>query len=196
VRVVIPQQLTCFMSWFSASCPSSSHRFPLFVSEKICERPTKTIIEKGRALKQANSRKDGLIGIETKLERIMADLQMSMITDIRRAQGQVSRPNVSERTVSSSVAGESDAAGQVMLQLGRVRFNLLREDILGEVLGEGTFGVVTPGEYMGKEVAIKKARGPVLDPAVLSSFRCVCDSTSMAHRVMVKTLTMHWEIDM
>jgi len=60
-----------------------------------------------------------------------------------------------------------------MFRLGRVRFDLLEEDD-DDILGVGTFGIVQSGTYMGEEVAIKKAQGPVVgDPAVLREFRWV-----------------------
>lgn len=91
------------------------------------------------------------------------------------AQGQGTVGEVIEAKVSSSVAAApasgSDAGGQLMYRLGRVRFDLLEED--DDILGEGTFGTVQSGMYMGKEVAIKKARSLIGDPAVLRAFRWV-----------------------
>lgn len=78
--------------------------------------------------------------------------------------------NVSRAGAAAPASG-SDLPGQLMLRLGRVRFDMLQEG--EDVLGEGAFGIVKTGEYMGEQVAIKKARGMIGDTAVLRDFRCV-----------------------
>ncbi|CAM9787069.1 unnamed protein product, partial [Hapterophycus canaliculatus] len=40
-----------------------------------------------------------------------------------------------------------------------------------EHLGHGTFGIVVAGKYLGREVAIKKARGPISTSKTLEAFR-------------------------
>lgn len=137
--------------------------------------------------------------MESELERITRDLQIPMLADIRRgiqqvqarengdridesalqqavraaireeldargAQGRGTVRELIEGRISSSHADGSDA-----VQQGRVSFDMLVEE--EEILGEGTFGVVYSGEYMGKAVAIKKARGIIGDAAVLRAFR-------------------------
>lgn len=66
-------------------------------------------------------------------------------------------------------AGRRMTAGELIVHLRRVRFEDLKE---GDVLGVGTFGIVKSGVYMGKEVAVKKARAPVEDASQrLDAFR-------------------------
>ena len=93
----------------------------------------------------------------------------------RSAQGQGTVRDVIEAKVSTSDAAApasgSETPDQLIVRLGRVRFDKLEED--DEILGEGAFGVVYSGTYMGKEVAVKKARGLVGDPAVQREFRWV-----------------------
>jgi len=105
------------------------------------------------------------------------DLQQAVQEAIREeldalsAQGQGSVREIVGAMVSSS--GEDEpfgATAEMIVRLGRVRFDELEEG--DEILGEGAFGVVRSGEYMGREVAIKKARGLIGDPAVLRDFRC------------------------
>jgi len=131
--------------------------------EQRCQTPT-GLLGKAKAMKQARSNKAGLLEIEHSLERITGDIQISMLTDIKIEIGQRPRPEG-----DTPKRKGSNPAGQTMLRLGRVRFNMLREGSV--TLGEGTFGIVKSGQYMGGEVAIKKARGPVGDPDVLDSFR-------------------------
>jgi len=93
--------------------------------------------------------------------------------DARRA-GQGSVREVIEANLSSAGEGESAgppgaSRGGVILRLGRVRFDRFEEG--DEILGEGAFGIVQSGNYMGREVAIKKARGLVGDPTILRDFR-------------------------
>ena len=128
---------------------------------KRCQ-PPKTLVSKARAVARARGNKEGLVEVEARLQRITGDLQISMLTDIKK--GQRSRP---ERDTPRPK--ESKVAGRLMLRLGRVRFDKLHEGDI--ILGEGTFGVVMSGQYMGDEVAIKKARGLVRDPTVLDSLR-------------------------
>lgn len=52
---------------------------------KRCKKP-KTCCENRLALKRVKTFKEGLLQVEASLQRIMLDLQMSMLTDIRRAQ--------------------------------------------------------------------------------------------------------------
>lgn len=81
---------------------------------------------------------------------------------------------VGEDSSEEGLRRDRDAAEQsgsrLIARLGRVRFESLE---LGEVLGEGSFGVVFHGIYMGKEVAVKKARTPVVARQTLEAFRCV-----------------------
>lgn len=96
--------------------------------------------------------------------------------DARIAPGRRSVRAIVEAQVASSGAGrhpasKSDVAGQLMFRLGRVCFDRLKQG--EDILGEGTFGVVYAGRYRGQEVAIKKARGVIGDPAVLREFRWV-----------------------
>lgn len=60
-------------------------------------------------------------------------------------------------------------AGSVIAHVRRVRFDLLKQ---GVALGHGTFGVVYAGKYNGKDVAIKKARGPIYARQTILDFRC------------------------
>lgn len=170
-----------------------------------------------RAFAMANVNKDGLVRLDEEIKRITNDLQIPMLTDIRRAQtdirtaiqevqarevgdgfdakamqstiqlaidreldrrsaqGRRSVRDIIEAKVASAAAAEpargSGVADQLMFRLGRVRFDILEEG--EEVLGEGGFGIVTSGEYNGEEVAIKKTKAAVGDPAVLDEFRCV-----------------------
>lgn len=91
----------------------------------------------------------------------------------RSARGRGSVREVIRAKVASpdakAPASGSDVAGPVVLRLGRVRFDKLKEG--EDILGEGAFGTVQTGEYMGEEVAIKKARGIVGDQALLRDFR-------------------------
>ena len=129
--------------------------------EKRCQTP-KTLASKARAVTRARGNKEGLNEVETRLQRITGDLLISMVTDIKK--GLRSRPDR-----DTPKPEEPKVAGRLMLRLGRVRFDKLHEGNI--ILGEGTFGVVKSGQYMGDEVAIKKARGLVRDPAVLDSLR-------------------------
>ncbi len=187
----------------------TSFFFFLIRAEQRCQRP-RTIVGMVRAFAGANVNKKELIIVEGQLQRIMDDLQIPMLTDIRRLvkqihdreKGGVVDENALQEAVQKAIGIELDArsargrgsvreiieakvsgrdaaappsgwglAGQVMARLGRVRFEMLEEG--EDVLGEGTFGTVRAGEYMGKEVAIKKARGIVGDEAVRSEFRWV-----------------------
>lgn len=64
--------------------------------------------------------------------------------------------------------GPRSRAGGLVVRLGRVRFDELEE---GEMLGEGTFGVVLSGTYRGRDVAIKKARGALGSSSIIEDFR-------------------------
>jgi len=112
----------------------------------------------------------------------------------RSAQGQGTLRDVIQEKVSSSTAAApasgSGSGGQLMFRLGRIRFDLLDED--DEILGEGTFGVVQSGTYMGEEVAIKKARGLIGDPAVLREFRWAFRFRSFGVYVRVFHGTAAW----
>lgn len=92
--------------------------------------------------------------------------------DARGAQGRRSVRDVIAANIPSDgaagPAGASGAGGRVMFRLGRVRSDMLEEG--EEILGEGAFGVKA-GEYMGQEVAIKKAKIVIGDPSVLREFR-------------------------
>eukprot|EP00904_Undaria_pinnatifida_P010394 jgi/Undpi1/6485/HiC_scaffold_20.g08964.m1 len=59
--------------------------------------------------------------------------------------------------------------GSMMMMLGRVRFEELKED--EDIIGEGTFGTVVSGTYGEKEVAIKKARDFRGSKEVIDAFR-------------------------
>lgn len=75
-----------------------------------------------------------------------------------------------ERSKRSSTRSSRNSAGNLIALVRRVRYEHLTE---GKVLGQGTFGVVRAGTYMGREVAVKKARGPVDAAQTLEDFRCV-----------------------
>lgn len=45
---------------------------------------------------------------------------------------------------------------------------------LGDVVEEGSFGVVYDGMHMDKELAVKRARGSVLSKQILESLSYVC----------------------
>ena len=83
---------------------------------------------------------------------------------------EVIEANVSSPDAAAPASG-CDVAGRVQARLGRVRFDMLVES--EEILGEGAFGIVLAGEYMGQEVAIKKAQSIVGDQEVLNEFRLV-----------------------
>eukprot|EP00903_Cladosiphon_okamuranus_P014621 g13558.t2 len=192
---------------------------------KRCQRP-RGVIAKALALARVNANKAELVNVEADLERIMRDLNIPMLTDIRSvlqeiharempdsfdegalhqavqaaihqelnahsAHRQGSVRDVIQAKLSSSDAAAptsgSDTGGQLMFRLGRVRFDKLEED--DEILGEGTFGVVHGGTYMGEEVAVKKARGTVGDPAVLREFRREAETHfAMRHDNIVRLL--------
>jgi len=114
----------------------------------------------------------------------------------RSAHGQGTLRDVIEAKVSTGSDAAAPAngpgtAGRVMFRLGRVRFDMLEEE--DEVLGEGTFGVVHSGTYMGEEVAIKKARGPVGEQSVLREFRWVLSSQSFGMEHILSEHGRQWE---
>lgn len=55
------------------------------MSEKRCESPG-TFATNPQAPSQSNSNKEGLLEVEARLQRIMSDLQMSMLTDTNMAE--------------------------------------------------------------------------------------------------------------
>jgi len=89
----------------------------------------------------------------------------------RRSMREIIEAHVPSPGAAAAPPASSDVAGQVIARLGRVRFDMLEEG--EDVLGEGAFGTVVSGKYMGEEVAIKKARGVVRGQEVLNEFRCV-----------------------
>lgn len=65
--------------------------------------------------------------------------------------------------------GGTIRSGELIVYLRRVQFEHLQQ---ADILGDGTFGVVRSGVYMGKEVAVKTARVPVQGAAqTLDLFR-------------------------
>lgn len=151
-----------------------------FLWEKCCQN-NGTMYQKGQAFLRSEANRTGLLRVEADIKRIMDSLNIPILTNIRRDQlrGQETLEAIQAelRVLASQVRGIDvdrgvDAGEQATWRLlGRVRFDKLKEG--GDVLGQGTFGVVISGTYMGQEVAIKKAMGPVGDPAVLSEFRWV-----------------------
>jgi len=114
--------LFCFYRHYvHVSFPSFPSVHPFNMCEKRCERPS-SLQAKARAMVRAKGNKESLLDVETNLQRIMADFQILMLTDIRKAQGRVSHRDVTKPTLPSSNAAakpadEPDAAGQVMLRL-------------------------------------------------------------------------------
>ncbi|CAN0206746.1 unnamed protein product [Pylaiella littoralis] len=93
-------------------------------------------------------------------------------------------PSSSEQRSGSKAGGEFN----LIHQLGSVRHDMLEEDEDG-ILGEGTFGIVVSGMFKGEEVAIKKARGPVGDKNVLTTFRREAQiHFAMQHENIVRVL--------
>ncbi|CAM9727938.1 unnamed protein product [Pylaiella littoralis] len=88
-------------------------------------------------------------------------------------------------------SAEQSKAGEgfnLIHKLGSVRYDMLEEDEDG-ILGEGTFGIVVSGTFKGEEVAIKKARGPVGDKNVLTTFRREAQiHFAMQHENIVRVL--------
>lgn len=62
----------------------------------------------------------------------------------------------------------ASCVGGLVHMLGRVRFEELEE---GEIVGEGTFGIVLAGKYRGRDVAIKRSRGALGSIDILDEFR-------------------------
>lgn len=73
----------------------------------------------------------------------------------------------------------------MMMMLGRVRFEELKED--EDIIGEGTFGTVVSGTYGEKEVAIKKARDFRGSKEVIDAFRCGEERTLIAVPKLLET---------
>ncbi len=136
---------------------------------------TRSILQRLQAREERESFDEGALR-----QAVQAAIREEL--DARGGQGQgtigdVIQAKVSNSSAAAAPAGGSGVGGEVMFRLGRIRFDLLEED--DDILGEGTFGVVQSGTYMGEEVAIKKARGLIGDPAVLREFRWVYVHTSM-----------------
>eukprot|EP00903_Cladosiphon_okamuranus_P022327 g20532.t1 len=171
------------------------------------------MVSRMRALARVNSNKAELVETEAELKRITEDLQIPMLSDIRRAVQSVKDREVTEgvdekalcQAVQETIQKELDSIvshghrsvrevvsekGQVMSRLGRVRFDELTEN--EDVVGEGTFGVVLSGEYMGQEVAIKKTRDLIGDPAVLHEFRREAELHFVIHHEnIVRLIAFH-----
>lgn len=66
--------------------------------------------------------------------------------------------------------GESSlkTLGSMVMKLGRVRFDDLKEE---EIVGQGAFGTVLLGTYQGREIAIKKIRGSTGSMRIMEAFR-------------------------
>lgn len=151
-----------------------------------------------RSLREIRDRETRGAFDETALQQaVQAAIRAEL--DARSSQGRGSIGDVIAAKVkeSSDVAraasagtrpGGSYVAGQVILRLGRVRFDELEED--DEILGEGAFGVVQAGKYRGQEVAIKKARGVIGDSGVTRGFRWAILFSS--HRNEIRSLPLPW----
>lgn len=61
-----------------------------------------------------------------------------------------------------------------------------------QVLGEGSFGVVREGKYMGREVAVKRARSPIESKKTLESFRCASLKHFHVHQLRVAGRVQRW----
>jgi len=139
-----------------------------------CQK-TATIYGRTQAFLRSEANKNGLLRVEADIKRIMDSLNIPILTNIRKGQrrGQETLAAIQTelRALARQVRGVDADEQATWRLLGRVRLDKLKEG--GDILGQGTFGVVKSGTYMGQEVAIKKAMGPVGDPAVLSEFRLV-----------------------
>ncbi len=196
----LPRRLAAGTRQYSRSCvPSPSSVLPFlndivlsffllglyFRWEKCCHNSS-TIYGKTQALLRSAANKDGLLRVEADIKRIMDSLNIPILTNIRRGQrrGQETLEAIQTElaALAEQVRGVAGGEQATWRLLGRVRLDKLKEG--GDVLGQGTFGIVKSGTYMGQEVAIKKAMGPVGDPAVLSEFRWVA-------LAMLETIVWH-----
>ena len=128
-----------------------------------------------RAIQQVHDREvGGAVDQEGLQKAVQAAIGRELDVRIGRGRGgsvrEVIEANVSSPDAAAPASG-CGVAGRVLARLGRVRYDLLVEG--EDILGRGTFGVVLSGEYMGQEVAIKKALGIVGDPVVQNDFRSV-----------------------
>lgn len=73
-----------------------------------------------------------------------------------------------ETLISTKIEAPGATRGRYFHRVGRINHSELQER---ELIGRGTFGIVSSGLYMGKAVAIKKAEATVLDDSSLASFR-------------------------
>lgn len=163
-----------------------------------CERPVK-IVEKARQLAIAPALTKALQRAEITLRNLCDDLGLAMLPSIAERldllagevlyemdavvsaamQVAMDEQEAKTRQMLKSVLGEVQRDAGLLVKecapgrrLGRISW----DDLVVEkntVLGEGSFGVVCAGTYMGRDVAIKKAVHAVLPKHVANEFRCV-----------------------
>lgn len=153
-----------------------------------CKQPTRVLGKIRHVIKVTDLAKD-LRNAECHLEDMCSGLHLAMqpaislqvtdmAVDIRDLKAIVEDLRVrTKRVVDNELGGSQPATGSSTREgrNDRIQGNICKEKLeMGELLGEGRFGLVFAGTYFGQPVAIKKAKLDHIPAHTQDHLRCVC----------------------